>query len=150
MMASAGRTFVVGLPSSAPTGLAPLVWVAGEAPSWRERAETLVRVNIARDALHLAGCGIILGLLDVDYPRFGALAPDLWSVRTAVFRHDSADPLPAMPRVAKGAGALQTDAPVPPELESLARTLPLRALRVREGDGDGQTLTLDSLYVPLE
>ena len=150
MMASAGRTFVVGLPSSAPTGLAPLVWVAGEEASWVERAETLVQVNIARDALHLAGCGIILGLLDVDYPRFGALAPDLWSVRTAVFRHDQAGPLSAMPRVTKGAGAPHTDAPVPPELEALARTLPLRALRVRETDGDKRTLTLDNLYVPLD
>jgi hypothetical protein len=150
MVTSAGRAFVVGLPTEAPKGPSPMVWVAGEAPGWRERAETLVRVNIARDALHLAGCGIILGLLDVDYPRFGALAPDLWSVRTAVFRHDQADPLPAMPRVAKGAGSPQTDASVPPELEALARTLPLRALRVREGDGDGQALTLDSLYIPLE
>ncbi len=150
MVTSAGRAFVVGLPKEAPKGPSPMVWVAGEEPGWRARAETLVRVNIARDALHLAGCGIILGLLDVDYPRFGALAPDLWSVRTAVFRHDQADPLPAMPRVAKGAGAPHTDAPVPPELEALARTLPLRALRVRERDGDKRTLTLDNLYVPLE
>ena len=150
MMASAGRTFVVGLPRSAPAGFAPLVWVAGEEASWQERAAALVRVNLARDALHLAGCGLILGLLDVDYPRFGALAPDLWSVHTAVFRHDQADPLPAMPRAPRSSGAPQAAASVPPALESLARTLPLRALRVREGEGGTQTLTLDSLYVPLD
>ncbi|MCK6514419.1 formylglycine-generating enzyme family protein [Myxococcota bacterium] len=150
LVTKAGRRLVIGLPVEAPEGPGPLAWVGVDEPGWRARAEAMVRVNVARDALNLAGCGIILGLLDVDYPRFGALAPDLWSVRTAVFRHDQADPLPAMPRVAKGAGAPPTDAPVPPELESLARTLPLRALRVREGEGDGRTLSLDSLYVPLD
>ena len=112
-----------------------------------ERERLLVGMNVARDAIAAVDSVLLAVVLDDDLPRLADIAPDLWSVRTAVARYDRL--VPAAPlRTARSLGG---DHPVPPELREICDAFSLRGLHTGgEGERRFPRPRIGDVYQPIE
>ena len=141
LVRDAGLPLVV-LDSHTPRAATVVEIIEASAEDRRRRFEDL---NLRRDRLASLERRVVLVLLEADLPLFSKTAPDLWSVRTEVFRHDALVSPAALPEPLP----LPEDGALPPQLDAATRFISLTGLHAGEDGRRVPQATLDSLYLEL-